>query len=259
METPLIITDVTRMSGSRVCVAGITEDGRTIRPTLPFPGIQEDWLYTNKQCVIRPFSEVVLGLLCHQSNPPPHTEDWVIDPAIKKFTRILDNQEKKDLLNNIAFPKVSDIFEAEIHTDIGNYIREGEGVRSLGTIKAQSIAFVSCEEKTDELKTDEQKNMINILFKDASNQEYSLAVTDLTFRYYVNYLHEIEGLRHGSIGLKVQRLLNQRETYLRIGLTRPTWKKYPHRCFLQINGVYSFPDYLDGRCFADFQPKQNKD
>ena len=29
----------------------------------------------------------------------------------------------------------------------------------------------------------------------------------------------------------------------------------PDRCHLQITGVYSFPDYLDGKCFADFSPK----
>jgi len=242
METPLIITDVTRMNGTRVCIAGITEDGRTIRPTIPNPGIQEDWLYTNKQCVIRPFSRVILDLLHHQSNPP-HTEDWVINPKVKKFTHILGDHEKNDLLSKIAFPKVSDIFQAEIQNDIGNYIREGEGVRSLGTIKAQSIPFVKCGPGGFGFD-------YKIKFQDAAGSEYKLTVTDLTFRYYVNYLHAIGEESYNSIGLKLQQLLNHRETFLRIGLARP----FPNRCFLQINGVYSFPDYLDGRCFADFQP-----
>ncbi len=33
--TTLIITDVTRMKTPRVCVAGVTEEGRTIRPVFP--------------------------------------------------------------------------------------------------------------------------------------------------------------------------------------------------------------------------------
>jgi hypothetical protein len=41
--------------------------------------------------------------------------------------------------------------------------------------------------------------------------------------------------------------------HLRIGLTRP-WGERGDRCFLQVNGIYSFPDYLDGRSFADFAP-----
>lgn len=45
------------------------------------------------------------------------------------------------------------------------------------------------------------------------------------------------------------------QVYLRIGLARG-WKKYPDRCFLQITGVYTFPDYLDGKIFADFISKK---
>ena len=47
------------------------------------------------------------------------------------------------------------------------------------------------------------------------------------------------------------------EVFLRLGLTRP-WEEHPDRCQLQVNGVYTFPDYLDGRCFADFieQPRE---
>ncbi len=48
-----------------------------------------------------------------------------------------------------------------------------------------------------------------------------------------------------------ERLVNS-EVFLRIGLARG-WKKYPDRCYLQITGVYVFPDYLHGRCFADLR------
>ena len=39
----------------------------------------------------------------------------------------------------------------------------------------------------------------------------------------------------------------------RIGLSRG-WAKFPDRCFLQVNGVYTFPDYLQGKTFAEFAP-----
>jgi len=48
-------------------------------------------------------------------------------------------------------------------------------------------------------------------------------------------------------------LRNADRLYLRIGLTRG-WGEYRDRRFLQITGVHSVPDYLDGRCFADFAP-----
>jgi hypothetical protein len=46
--------------------------------------------------------------------------------------------------------------------------------------------------------------------------------------------------------------------YLRIGLARhwhPDHEQPKNRCYLQITGVYTFPDYLGGRCFADFPPQ----
>jgi hypothetical protein len=38
---------------------------------------------------------------------------------------------------------------------------------------------------------------------------------------------------------------------LRIGLARG-WERHPDRCYLQITGVYTDPDYLSGHCYADF-------
>jgi hypothetical protein len=35
------------------------------------------------------------------------------------------------------------------------------------------------------------------------------------------------------------------------------WRKFPDRCYLQITGIYTFPDYLKGSTFVDFKPKDN--
>lgn len=45
-------------------------------------------------------------------------------------------------------------------------------------------------------------------------------------------------------------ILAQRDLLLRVGLARG-WAEFPDRCYLQVTGVCTFPDYLDGRCFAD--------
>lgn len=42
------------------------------------------------------------------------------------------------------------------------------------------------------------------------------------------------------------------QVYLRVGLARGWGGEAERRCHLQINGVYTFPDYLGGRCCADF-------
>jgi len=36
--------------------------------------------------------------------------------------------------------------------------------------------------------------------------------------------------------------------YLRLGLGR----RFRGWHYLQVNGIYTFPDYLQGRCYADF-------
>jgi hypothetical protein len=51
----------------------------------------------------------------------------------------------------------------------------------------------------------------------------------------------------------VEHVLQGRQVFLRVGLTRG-WAKHPDRHYLQLTGVYSFPDYLQGRCFADLAP-----
>jgi hypothetical protein len=50
---------------------------------------------------------------------------------------------------------------------------------------------------------------------------------------------------------RLTRIFNQRTTFLRIGLAR-LWERYPDRCYLQVTGIYTFPDYLRGRTFTDF-------
>jgi len=196
--------------------------------------------------VIRPFSRVTFDLLGHQPQPP-HTEDWEINPTIKQFDRVLNFQERRALLQHMISPSVESLFEAEIHHDFGFYIRESEGTCSLGTIQTRSVSFVRYSPNDDESYN------YRVTFFDAIGQEYNLAVTDLTFRYYVDHLREVEGLSCGRIGINLQNIFDNRPTFLRIGLTRPTWEAHPHCCALQITGIYTYTDYLDGRCFADFQ------
>jgi hypothetical protein len=41
-----------------------------------------------------------------------------------------------------------------------------------------------------------------------------------------------------------------------LGLTRPFQKSDADQkwCYIQVTGIYTFPDYLEGKCFADFNP-----
>ena len=246
METNIIITDVTRMRAPRVCVAGITDDGRCIRPIFEHEGVPENWLYDEHfQPVIRPFARVGLDLISSRPQPP-HTEDWVVNPRVKTFSSGETNNNRL-FLDQILDPSVEDIFQAKIHNDFGFYICEGEGTRSLGTILVKMVCQVKHSLKYKDWD-------YRVHFVDQANREYRLKVVDLSFGYYVNYLRERRGMSCEEISSMLTVKLHNATTYLRIGLTRPTWEEHPHCCSLQITGVYTFPDYLDGCCFADYRP-----
>lgn len=58
MPAQLVITDVTRMSGSRVCIAGVDNQNRSVRPLFKHHGIEESWLCDGEQVIIKPFAQV---------------------------------------------------------------------------------------------------------------------------------------------------------------------------------------------------------
>ena len=82
MKTSVIITDLTRMQGERVCVAGYLRDDTCIRPMFRSGGPVEAWLRAYGRVIIRPFAVVEFDL--REKKPdPPHTEDRIIDAGYR--------------------------------------------------------------------------------------------------------------------------------------------------------------------------------
>ena len=257
MKTVLTITDLTRMQGQRVCVAGVLADGTCVRPVFRSGVLLEDWLQVTrrtgwfwlrveKQVAIRPFARVEFELEVHIPDPP-HTEDWVIDPVYRKPCGLLSPDERQALLTQILDPSVESIFGVPLQRGYGYYILSKQGKRSLGTIQPQQISAVTFGPGAKEAT----KWDYRLAFTDAAGQSYQCAVTDLAFRYFLDSLHTGDHLSPAEAAHRLTETLQQAQVFLRIGLARG-WEKFPDRCYLQITGVHSFPDYLAGRCFADF-------
>lgn len=243
----ITITDVTRMREGRVCVAGYDNDRVCIRPVLPQPGIHERTLFKNKRPYVFPFAEVEYELL--RPHPqPPHTEDYLYDPTRTRFVRRLDEEQRKALLKQTLFPDLYELFETPILFDLGFYILDGKGPRSLGTIEPKQVIGAFYE------RLPEGKWKYRLRFMDQSRTAYTLTITDLAWRYYCDFQRE-SGSSPSTISNKMSSILKLSRVYLRIGLAR-SWEKFPDRCYIQITGVYTFPDYLNGKTFADFAPKQ---
>ncbi len=92
-----------------------------------------------------------------------------------------------------------------------------------------------------------------LMFTDSLGKFYRLKITDMTWHYFCDSLRE-KGQEPPEIASYLTGLLRSRKVYLRIGLARG-WKKFPGRCYLQINGIYTFPDYLEGKIYNDFVSK----
>ena len=171
MRKQLIITDLTRMQGGRVCVAGYDETGQCIRPVLPPPGIAEQSLYLQGRPIVFPFALVEYDLLQHTPHPP-HTEDYRYDPTSIRFIRRLDEKQKRQVLDQALFPSVSAIFEEPIEHDPGHYIMDGRGPRSLGTIRPRRLIKAIYEQAP------EGKWKYRLGFVDDEEKTYWLTITD---------------------------------------------------------------------------------
>jgi hypothetical protein len=235
------------MQGDHICVAGYLRDGTCIRPLFRWKPLTESWVWQKGSVVIRPYTEVELDLLEHKPHPP-HSEDWWIDPTYYRLVRILKPDQRTALLQKIEDSSIESIFGAPIHQENGWFIHAGQGTRSLGTIKVTTIERVGYAAMPD------GRWDYRIAFTDGVQTQYKLAVTDLAFRCYLDYARQHEGRPPDKAAEHLTTFLHGATVYLRIGLARG-WEKYPDRCHLQITGVYSFPDYLDGKCFADFNPQ----
>jgi len=255
MRALLTITDLTRMHGARVCLAGYLPDRTCVRPVLP-KGILETWLqvpapwpmhWWRAPQLIRPFIAVEVNL--RQRTPdPPHGEDWQITPNYQRIPfAVLAPERREDLLRSLDDGAVAAIFQTPIQTGPGWYVQAGTGARSLGTIMPQQVDRVRFTAKG------EGKWDFRLSFTDGVGERYTLAVTDLAFRHYLVHLATVEDRPPEDCAAALTETLQTTQVYIRIGLARP-WDRFPERCYLQITGVYSFPDYLGGRCHADFAP-----
>ncbi len=165
-----------------------------------------------------------------------------------RFVKQVDEKARQEILNRTLFPSVGAIFETPVYSDFGHYVKDGQGARSLGTIRPQEVARVIHD------LSPEGKWQYRIVFNDGEGVRYRLTVTDLAWRYYHDNLRG-QGYAPGKIASELEAALRSSEVYLRIGLARG-WEKFPDRCFIQMTGVYTFPDYLKGQTFADLKPKE---
>lgn len=237
------ITDLTRMSPPRVCIAGYDEDNICVRPVLRYEQIVEDDLNTATG-LITPFAEVEYDLT-PAPGAAPHVEDQVYAPQSVKWVRALSEHERYNLLRATALPRVEEAFGAPLVNIGGYFVRMGSGLRSLVAIHLRHAPTVQLLEQSGHTKW-------RLTFRDSANHEYNLPITDLTWHYFAAVQRQYGGNDCKALEGRLNRLLVQSDHFLRLGLTRE-FPSGSHQCWLQVNGIYTFPDYLDGYTFAEYR------
>jgi hypothetical protein len=235
MKTQLIVTDLTRMQGGHVCIAGYNGKHECIRPVAK-GGIPESILFQDGNLIIYPFALVELELL-EPEPQPPHTEDILFNLYTPQLVREVHSRE--EVLRWSLFDSVETIFARPVLSGPGFYVMDCEGPRSLGTIitaRIDQVLYEPAEEGTWDYR---------LLFTDPKGGVYRLKIVDLAWHYYCNFLRG-DGHEPAQIAVELSERLRASKVYLRIGLARG-WKKFPGRCYLQIAAVYSFPDYAEGK------------
>jgi hypothetical protein len=245
MKKALLITDLTRMGGMKVCIAGLDKTGNCIRPMLwHAPGIPQQCIQDGKRAVI--FQSAVVEFELREPIPhAPHTEDRLFDLSSIRFIERATRKELRSRLDKSTFHTIRELFGQPIMGAVGRYVYDGFGPRSIGTIQPRRIAKVIYEQDRLTGSWD-----YRLAFEDNDGEMYRLKITDLTWQYYCQHMRG-PGQNPKEIATKTSQMLQDRAVLLRIGLARG-WAKFPDRCYLQITGIFTFPDYLGGKTFLHF-------
>ncbi len=249
MEHEILITDLTAMHGDRVCIAGVDSAGQTLRPILRY-GVRRHHLLHDGKALIRP--RAVLGMrLVPKRAASPHVEDH--DWRWLEWTRgicILNETCWQQRLEKLAEDCPRPLFGASLQCHKGarrRKLRQHSASFSLATLNDIKVCSV--------VYAPHRSSPYRLSFRDSHEETYDdIPITDLALLVWA-----CARVRQGQSPVAVsacfaRRLESAQQIILRVGLSR----NYFGWCWFQVNGVYTFPDWLEGNCFADFADAQKR-
>jgi hypothetical protein len=223
----IIITDLTRFSQPiEVCTAGTdVTSGACIRP-MPY-------LKMNR-CV--ELGILPGAILCGDFTPMggligPHQEDTGYSTL--KFVGPCSSDEFRGALTAHLFESVEQGFEIRL-ADVQKYIPLGHPVkRSIITLAVDPASVAVVEDKY-------KPGKLRVHFSDGSGRAFRfLSITDLGFFRYAE-----EHRADKNLDTLNSFIAGQREAYLRIGLSRAHEIRGTNAYWMQVNGIYTFPDFV---------------
>ena len=151
------------------------------------------------------------------------------------------------MLRDSSFSTVDDIYDGFLQEQ--RWVELGANTRSIGTLSQVHSTTVRLPTWAGKLK-------YRLSFKDSTGFLYdNVPISDLAFQEF-SYAEVNKHNRPPAIvAQEITNLLTRsNRLYLRLGLARPWRNPNTGRigCWTQVTGIYTFPDYLGGKSFADF-------
>ncbi|GAA5213539.1 hypothetical protein ACFSJ3_03360 [Corallincola platygyrae] len=225
----VIITDLTRFStNENVCTAAIdVNTGECLRPMPYLKSAKCEELGIHPGAILRG------DLNFHTSPSSPHVEDATYTSLT--FHGACSGAQFKQVLENSLTNSVSDGFGIDFDA----------GQKHIPHDQIVNCSIITVKILPNELSIHEDQfkpGKIKATFTDGSGHRYSyLSITDRGFHDYAKS-HQNDGRLHEVTDL----ISRQEEVYLRIGLSRVFQApdgRYGY--WLQVNGIYTFPDFHD--------------
>jgi len=227
----IIITDLTRFSKEDIlCIAGIDiENGECIRP-LPYLKIADC-----KRLNILPGAVLSGRFKINPSMEIPHSEDMIHENL--QFHGPCSDDDFRSVLSNSCTQSIEEGFDVSLPRFQKYISPESNVTKSIITISVNPSRIKIVQDGFDQTK-------IKINFSDNSLKEYRfLAITDYGFYHYAKHNFQ-KTSSYNEINTVLQQ---QEEVFLRIGLGRlHTNQERKTGFWIQVNGIYSFPDYFRG-------------
>jgi hypothetical protein len=225
----IIVTDLTRFSNrEKVCIAGIDiETGRCIRP-MPYIKYK-----ICEQIGLIPGAIIEGTFSITPHTEAPHMEDMYYTNL--KYVKSCSKHEFHDILSVDSFDSVEDGFNIKLeqkqkHLPIEHDINH-------------SIITLSVRPKTVKITENPHKEgTIKISFCDKAGKWLNyLSITDLGFYDYAMEKHGLDKLD------EINKFINEQDVvFIRLGVGRAFQPKgQPNGYWLQVNGIYTFPNYFE--------------
>ena len=227
-----------------VCVVGVDQRNQCTRPVLT-NGVLKSHLYIGDKLAIRPRAKIKFDFY-RVLIEPPHIEDLGFEPNSIVYDGLCTDAEWEKVLGDSSFSTVSDIYDGLLREH--RWVEPGTNTRSIGTLSQAHVTAVKLPEWSGRLR-------YRLSFIDNTGFAYDIPVSDLAFRELSYAEVKKHGRSRAAVSEQITGLLTSADRlYLRLGLARPWINPNTGKlgCWMQVTGIYSFPDYLEGKSFADF-------